>query len=116
MAEEKTAKRVYSLDDIKFNEENKVLAMVSWIFIVGVIMLFIEKKDTFVRYSAAQSTIVALLGLVTLIPVIGWVLAPFIGLLTAIITLVGMIKAYKGERFDVPGVSGLALKLMGYVQ
>ena len=115
MAEEKTAKRVCSLDDIKFHEENKILAIVSWIFIVGVIMLFVEKKDTFVRYCAAQSTIVGLLMLVTLIPVIGWALTPFIGLLTAIITVVGMIKAYKGERFDVPGVSDLALKLMASV-
>jgi uncharacterized membrane protein len=27
--------------------------------------------------------------------------------------ILGMVKASKGERFDVPLISGLALKLMG---
>jgi hypothetical protein len=48
MAEEKKAKKVYSLNEIKFNEKNKVMAMLSCIPIVGLVMLFVEKKDLFV--------------------------------------------------------------------
>ncbi len=115
MAEEKTAKKVYTLDEIKFNEKNKVMAIVSWIFIVGVVMLFVEKEDTFVRYAAAQSAIVGVLTLIVLVPVIGWIIAPIVGILETVIMVVGMIKAYKGERFDIPGVSNMALKLMGSI-
>lgn len=45
MAEEKKAKKIYTLEEIKFNEKNKAIAMLSCIPIVGLIMLFVEKED-----------------------------------------------------------------------
>jgi len=116
MAEEKSAKRVYKLDDIKFNEENKTMAIVSWISIVGIIMLFVEKKDLFVRYVGAQ---VAILGVASFIlpfiPVIGWIIGPFIALILFVVMIIGMVKTSKGERFDIPLISDLALKLMSAI-
>ena len=113
MAEEKSAKRVYTLDDIKFKEENKTMAIVSWISIVGIIMLFVEKKDLFVRYIGAQVAILGVASLILpLIPVIGWVVGPFIALILFVVMIVGMVKTSKGERFDIPFISDLALKLM----
>ncbi len=108
MAEVKNAKKVYTLDDIKFNEDNKAIAVISWFTLVGLIMFLIEKKDNFVRYVGAQSVILGLIGSLTFVPIIGWILGP----ISFICMIVGMIKAYKGERFDVPLVSDLALKAM----
>ena len=105
MAEVKNAKKVYTLDDIKFNEDNKAIAVISWFPLVGLIMFLIEKKDDFVRYVGAQAGI---MGLLTLIPFVGWILGP----ISFICMIVGMVKAYKGERFDVPLISDLALKAM----
>lgn len=112
MAEEKTAKKIYTLEEIKFDEKNKAMAMVSCIPIVGLIMLFVEKKDLFVRYHAAQFAIFCATFLVGMIPIIGWMLTPIIGLITLVAFVLALIKINGGERFDIPVLSDWALKLM----
>jgi len=112
MAEEKTAKKIYSLEEIKFNEKNKAMAMLSCIPIVGLIMIFVEKKDQFVRYHAAQFAIFCATFLIGIIPIIGWLLTPIIGLLTLVAFVLALIKINGGERFDIPVLSGWALKIM----
>lgn len=115
MAEEKKAKKIYTLDEIKFNEENKTVAIVSWISVVGFIMLLIEKKDNFVRYVGAQSTVLWLISMCGFIPFIGWLIGMIAGPVAFVLMIVGMVKTSKGERFDIPVVSDLALKLMGVI-
>ena len=111
MAEEKKAKKVYTLDEIKFNEENKTVAIVSWISVVGFIMLLIEKKDNV----GAQSTVLWLISMCSFIPFIGRLIGMIAGPVAFILMIVGMVKTSKGERFDIPVVSDLALKLMGVI-
>jgi uncharacterized membrane protein len=43
------------------------------------------------------------------IPIIGWLIAP----VCLVLIIVGMVKSAKGERFDIPLISDLALKVMG---
>ena len=111
MAEEKQAKKVYTLEEIKFNEANKVMAILACIPLIGLILFFVEKEDKFVRYMGAQFVILGVVSIVlAVIPVIGWLLA---GPVMWVLIIVGMVKASKGERFDLPVVSEWALKLMG---
>lgn len=122
MAETKDAKKVYTLDEIKFNEENKAMAVISALIpLVGLIMLFVEKKDLFVRYMGAQSTVLSVFVFATVIlyaiPVInilmlfiGWII--YIGM--TVLLILTAVKASKGERFDIPVVSDVALKVMGW--
>ena len=113
MAEEKQAKKVYTLEEIKFNEANKVMAIFACIPLIGLILFLVEKEDKFVRYMGAQFAILGVATMVlAVIPVIGWLLA---GPVMWVLIIVGMVKASKGERFDVPMVSEWALKLMGAV-
>jgi len=109
MAEVKSTKKVYTLDEIKYNETNKAMAILAWIPIVGFILLLVEKEDNFVKYNGAQSSILGLLELVAWIPLLGQVIS--IGVL--ILIIVGMVKSSQGERFDIPALSDLALKIMG---
>lgn len=114
MAEEKKAKKVYTLDDIKFKEANKTMAILACIPIVGLILMLVEKEDDFVRYMGAQFTILGAVQFVlAIIPVIGWMLSPLFAMVVVVAVIVGMVKASKGERFDLPLVSEWALKLMG---
>lgn len=116
MAEEKTAKKIFTLDEIKFNEANKVMAIVACIPLVGLILLFVEKDDNFVRYMGAQYTVLGAIQLLLgFIPVIGWVVIPFVSLLMFVLVVVGMVKVSQGERFDVPMVSDWGLKLMSAI-
>lgn len=112
MAEEKKAKKIYTLEEIKFNEKNKAMAMLSCIPIVGLIMLFVEKEDLFVRYHAAQFAIFNVTFVLAMIPVIGWMLTPVVGFLAFVAFVMALIKINGGERFDVPLLSDWGLKLM----
>jgi uncharacterized membrane protein len=113
MAEEKQAKKVFTLEEIRFNEENKVMAILACFPLIGLILLFVEKNDQFVRYMGAQFAILGVASMVlAIIPVIGWLLA---GPVMWILIIVAMVKAAKGERFDIPMISEWALKLMSKV-
>lgn len=116
MAEEKKAKKVFTLEEIRFNEENKVMAILACFPLIGLILLFVEKNDNFVRYMGAQFTLIGVIQLVLgIIPVVGWFLSVPFMILVWILIIVGMVKVSKGERFDVPVVSGWGLKLMGSI-
>jgi uncharacterized membrane protein len=119
----KEATRVITLEDIKFNEANKGMAIVSCIPIVGAIIFFIEKKDFFVRYYAAQFGSLIIVGIaltiMMAIPVLNILVAcllPIFSIAVFVLMIVGMVKASNGNRFDIPVISDLALKMMNSIQ
>lgn len=78
-------------------------------FITGIVFLLVEKKSSFVKFHAKQSTI-TFLGLFVIYLLIWWV--PVIGALTWILSLVLwlilMIKALQGKRYSLPIVGKMA--------
>lgn len=82
-------------------------------FITGILFLVLEKENKFVRFHAMQSTAVFIILFVVsvvfgMIPLIGWVISPLIGLLFLILWLLLMYKAYKGEKYKLPVVGDFA--------
>jgi len=81
-------------------------------FVTGIVFLLVEKDNKFVRFHAAQSTVVfGVLFLLGMVPVVGWVMGVVIAPVSFILWLVLMWKAYQGETFRLPVVSDLADKL-----
>jgi uncharacterized membrane protein len=81
-------------------------------FITGIIFLAVEKKSTFVKFHAMQSTITFLsLFIISLIlgfiPIIGLLVYP-IWILSLILWLLLMVKALQGERYSLPIVGKMA--------
>ena len=81
-------------------------------FITGILFLVVEKKSSFVKFHAKQSTI-TFLGLFVITFLIGWI--PIIGLLVYLIWVLSlilwlflMIKALRGERYLLPIVGKIA--------
>jgi uncharacterized membrane protein len=78
-------------------------------FVTGIIFLVVEKKSSFVKFHAKQSTI-TFLGLFVIILVVGWI--PVLGMLvwisTLILWLVLMIKALQGKRYSLPIVGKMS--------
>jgi uncharacterized membrane protein len=74
-------------------------------FITGIVFLVVEKKSSFVKFHARQSTITFLILLaLSWIPVIGflfWILGIFLWLLL-------MIKALQGQKYLLPIVGKMA--------
>jgi len=78
-------------------------------FITGIVFLVVEKKSSFVKFHAKQSTITFLI-LFVISLILGWI--PIIGFLVLILSLILwlflMIKALKGERYMLPIVGKMA--------
>ena len=81
-------------------------------FVTGILFLMVEKKSSFVKFHAKQSTI-TFLGLFVITLLIGWI--PIIGLLVYLIWVLSlilwlflMIKALRGERYLLPIVGKMA--------
>ncbi|HEY1263326.1 MAG TPA: DUF4870 domain-containing protein [Terriglobales bacterium] len=91
-----------------------------YIPIVAIIFLLIEpyNKVKFVRFHAFQCLFLAVAWIATgfvlaIIPIIGWILIPFVGLGYFILFVVCFIKAYGGNIFKVPLVGEMAAKQAG---
>lgn len=81
------------------------------IWVTGLIFLLLEKEDEFVRFHAMQSLVTfGGLTILTMVPLLGWILAPLAMLLGFILWLVCIMKAYQGEKFELPIVGEFAKK------
>lgn len=84
-------------------------------WVTGIVFFLLEKKNSFVRFHAMQS-IVTFGGLTVInivaamLPVIGSILGPLIGLLSIALWVVLMVKAWQNERFLLPVAGDLAEK------
>lgn len=93
-------------------------------WVTGLIFFFLERKNTFVRFCAAQSFILfggisivqLIIQLIVHIPILGTILlAPILGLLSTVITVLGivawiflMVQAYRGNKVKLPIVGDYA--------
>ncbi len=103
-----------------------VLSYALW-WLSGLVFFVIERKNRFVRFAAAQSFLTlggafllyVLLRLITLIPVIGFLLSPIISCLvfvvlvpSALLWLFLMVQSYRGVKVKLPVVGDLAETLV----
>jgi uncharacterized membrane protein len=84
-------------------------------FITGIIFYIIEKENKFVRFHAMQSIITfgalfVLQMVFAFIPIIGWILMPIVSIVSLILWILLMIKAYQGESFKLPIAGDIAEK------
>ncbi len=87
-------------------------------WISGIVFIIIEHENKYVRFHAIQSIIVfgALTiasGILSWIPFIGAFFTWLIGVLSIILWIVLMIKAYQGTRYKLPLSGNLAEKWVG---
>ena len=80
-----------------------------FVFVTGIVFLVVEKKSSFVKFHAMQSTI-TFLSLLVISILFGWV--PVIGALIwiggLVLWLLLMIKALQGQRYALPIVGKMA--------
>jgi uncharacterized membrane protein len=94
-----------------------VEALLSYLlgFITGIIFYLIEKENKLVRFHAMQSIIIfgslfVLQIILAFIPLLGGILQSLVGLVSVILWVVLMIKAYQGDYFKVPIAGDMAEK------
>jgi uncharacterized membrane protein len=82
-------------------------------WVSGLIMFFVEKKSKFVRFHALQSLITfGILSAAALVfrrvPVLGTLIGVGTGILGFAAWVMGMLRAYQGEKFKFPLVGDVA--------
>ena len=83
-------------------------------WLTGIVFLLVEKDDQFVRLHAMQSVVTfGLLTVLALVPVIGWILSPFVMIVGFVLWLFLIVKAYQGEEFLLPVIGPWAKKQVG---
>lgn len=91
------------------NTEAALTYLVGWI--TGLIFLLVEKDNKKIRFHAMQSIVTfGACTLISMIPIIGWMLSPLVWLVAFILWLVLIVKAYQGEKFKLPVVGDFAEK------
>ncbi len=98
--------------DPKDVEENKVIAALSYIWILFIIPLIVKKDSRFCVEHAKQGLVLFIAELIVLIiriiPVLGWIVAYVLGVVLTIVSLIGLIYALQGKFWKIPIVYDFA--------
>lgn len=106
--EEKKSDKKPDSEDI---EKNKVVAAVSYIWILCLLPLFLKRDSAFCQFHAKQGLVLFI------IEIVGWLIfwIPFIGWLLFIIILIfavmGLVNALQGNYWKMPFIGDLAEKI-----
>ena len=84
-------------------------------WVTGLVFFILEKENQFVRFHAMQSIIVfgaftVVIIVFSFIPILGWIITWLVGVLSFILWLLLMIKAYQGQRYKLPCAGNIAEK------
>jgi uncharacterized membrane protein len=95
--------------------DNAAGALAYITIIPAIIFLIVEpyNRNSFIRFHAWQCIFLSIAAfavhtVLTFIPVIGWILIPFVSLAFLIIWIIALVKALKGQRFHVPFIGAFA--------
>ena len=86
--------------------------MLCYIFIIGLIFLFMEKENRFIRFHALQAVFTAvaifLISIVVgFIPVVGVIISLLMGPLSFVLMVFMMYQAYHGKYYKLPYIGDL---------
>ena len=94
-------------------ESNKLMAAISYIWILFLVPLFAAKDDAFARYHANQGLVLFLvsivIGIIGLIPLVGTIIALIGGIVTFVFMILGIVNALKGEMKPLPLIGGIQI-------
>lgn len=97
-------------------------------FFSGIVFFLIERRNRFVRFCAAQSTLLfgglfilyLVLRLIIALPIIGFLLSPVVGCVTGVVLIAGAllwiflaVQAYRGVKVKLPFIGDYAERMIG---
>jgi uncharacterized membrane protein len=89
------------------SQDEKIWGALSYFWIFSIIALALKKNNSFIKFHANQGVLLFLLSFVVIIPMLGWLVL----LLICILAIIALIKAYNGEKWELPILSGVAQEL-----
>jgi uncharacterized membrane protein len=100
--------------------DNAAGALAYVTIIPAIIFLIVEpyNKNSYVRFHSWQSIFLGIAAfaiqiVLSVIPVIGWIIIPFVLVAFLVVWILALLKALKGERYKLPVIGALAEKQAG---
>jgi uncharacterized membrane protein len=89
--------------------DNAAGALAYVTIIPAIVFLVVEpyNRNSYVRFHAWQSIFLGIAAIavntvLSVIPIVGWVLIPFVGLGFLVVWVIALLQALKGKRFKLP--------------
>ena len=89
--------------------ESNIAAALAYLPILAIVWLLVEpySKDRFIKFHSLQSIALAVVSIglsivLLIIPIIGWILLPFLQLAVFVASILCAVKAYQREKFKLP--------------
>lgn len=89
--------------------EGKTIAIIAYLTLIGLIIAFVmnnDKKNAFAAFHIRQALGLGLtglaLGVVNVIPILGWIIGIFGSLLLLVLWVIGLMGALNGKEKSVP--------------
>jgi fumarate reductase subunit D len=99
----------------KVTAEQKIFGILSYLGILVLIPLLVKKDDEFVHFHAKQGLVLLIVWVVvwvvTMIPVLGWVIGPILSLGMLIVALIAIVQVLMGKKWEVPVLCKYADKI-----
>ena len=88
-------------------EEGKTMGGIAYFGLLGFLIAYLTNKENkYVLYHAQQSLIIVICGILTPIPVLGWIL----GVCAFVLFIIGLLNGFKGVVKPLPLVGEFAYK------
>lgn len=82
------------------------MALLSYLGILVLVPLLAAKEDEFAQYHAKQGLVLLIAGVIGMfvgaVPIIGWLLAPFITLAWLIFAILGIVNVVGNKKKELP--------------
>jgi len=115
VSEETSAETEQVSDASKKTEDNKLIAILSYIGVLCLIPLLTKKDDEFVFFHAKQGLVLFIAEVITAfvaaIPFLGWIIAPLASLLWIILSIVGIVNVLGDKTKELPILGKYAVKI-----
>ena len=88
-------------------EKGKTMGGIAYFGIIGFLIAYLTSKENkYVLYHAQQGLLLAIIGILVPIPVIGWI----IGICVLVLFVIGLLNGFKGEIKPLPVIGQFAFK------
>lgn len=95
-------------------EQPNLIAVLSYLGLLFLIPLLVNKDDAFVQFHAKQGLVLficeAATAIFAFIPIIGWFGAPLLYIFWIVLSVIGIVNVAGGQRKELPLVGSFANK------
>ena len=95
--------------------DGKLWAALGYVGLLCILPLALKKDNKFALHHGKQGLVILLMGIacsiLMMIPILGWIAAPIIGIALLILAIIGFVQALMGNYWRAPIIADLADKI-----